>query len=372
MTPRRRHTPAPPPPRDHASAKQTRALVCALVVIVIACGALAHVRAATLDDYRGRVRAAYKLIEELWQATDPDEETPDAEHLEWERQMIARLHSTLPPRERVERAGGAVEVDNSWFQKELDAYVALPPDRIAEKETKLALVAERLRVLEAHLAAEAGAGARDKEAEKGRLQAIMRRAEYNEQAAKGGALAGVWKWLAELWEKLMPKRNPVTPGTSNVLSIVARVFVYALAVGLIVFLAWRYGPYVWNRFSTRRRGGGRAREARVVLGERLAPDQSASDLIAEAEALARAGDLRAAIRKAYIAVLCDLGDRHVIRLAQHKTNRDYLTSVRPLAELYATLRPLTLSFERHWYGSAPATDADWAEYRTLCQQSLRT
>jgi hypothetical protein len=154
------------------------------------------------------------------------------------------------------------------------------------------------------------------------------------------------------------------------LALVARLFVYALAAGLIVFVVWRYGPAVWGRIGARRARAGK-REARVVLGERLEADQSASDLISEAEALARAGDLRAAIRKAYIGVLCDLGDRHVIRLAQHKTNRDYLTSVRPRADLYGTMRPLTLNFERHWYGLAPANDADWAEYRSLCRQVLQ-
>jgi hypothetical protein len=83
-----------------------------------------------------------------------------------------------------------------------------------------------------------------------------------------------------------------------------------------------------------------------------------------------AGDLRGAIRKAYIAVLCELGDRKVIRLAQHKTNRDYLAGVRDRAELYGALRPLTHSFERHWYGFAPATPSDWDEYRALCNQAI--
>ncbi len=366
-------TPTTTPPR-RARARRTRAFVVTIALLAAACGALAPAAvAATFDDYRARVHSAYELISELWSAIDPDEVTLAREHVEWETQMVARLRSTLPPRERVERALGAVEVDNSWLHKELDAYVALPPDKMKEKETKLALVGERLRALETHLAGEAGAdaAARDKEAEKGRLQTILRRPEYNEEASKGGALDGLWKWLKELWDKLMPKRSPVGSGTANVLSVVARVFVYALAVGLIVFLIWRYGPYVWNRLSARRRGGAGARAARVVLGEQLAPDQSAADLISEAEALARAGDLRAAIRKAYIAVLCDLGDRRVIRLAQHKTNRDYLTSVRPLAELYGTMRPLTVGFERHWYGFAPATDADWAEYRTLCRQAIK-
>ena len=43
-------------------------------------------------------------------------------------------------------------------------------------------------------------------------------------------------------------------------------------------------------------------KARIVLGEKLEPDQSASDLLSAAEALARRGELRAAIRKAYIAL----------------------------------------------------------------------
>jgi hypothetical protein len=157
-------------------------------------------------------------------------------------------------------------------------------------------------------------------------------------------------------------------GVSGVFSVVARVFVYALAVGLIAFLAWRYGPLLWGRARVKRRE--RAREARVVLGERLAPDQTPADLIAEAERLARAGDLRGAIRKAYVAVLCELGDRHLIRLAQHKTNRDYLASLRDRAELYGAMYPLTHNFERHWYGLAPASDADWAEYRALCNRAM--
>lgn len=349
-------------------------IITIIALLVGACGALAPAAsAATFDDYRARLNSARKILSDLWSATDPDEGTPEAEHLEWEAQMIARLRSHLPPRERVERAGGAVEVDNSWLHKELDAYAALPPDKVKEKETKLALVGERLRSLAAHLAAEtaadAAAAARDKEAEKGRLQSILRRPEYNEDASKGGALDGLWEWIKSMLAKLLPQRSPVGSRTANIFSEIARGFVFALALGLIIFLGWRYGPYVWNSLRAPRRRS-RAREARVILGEQLAPDQSAADLISEAEALARAGQLRAAIRKAYIAVLCDLGDRRVIRLAQHKTNRDYLTSVRPLAELYATMRPLTTGFEQHWYGSAPATDADWAEYRTLCRRAL--
>ncbi|HEX7955777.1 MAG TPA: DUF4129 domain-containing protein, partial [Pyrinomonadaceae bacterium] len=115
------------------------------------------------------------------------------------------------------------------------------------------------------------------------------------------------------------------------------------------------------------------REARVVLGERLEADQTAADLLEEAERLARAGELRGAIRKAYVALLCELGDRGVVRLAQHKTNRDYLTAVRRAAApgLYTEMLPLTFDFEVHWYGLRDASDSDWERFRERCRKVLK-
>jgi hypothetical protein len=107
------------------------------------------------------------------------------------------------------------------------------------------------------------------------------------------------------------------------------------------------------------------------LGERLEPDATATDLLSEAEALARQGDLRAAIRKAYIALLVELGDRKLISLAHHKTNRDYLNSVRSIPDLHSQMRGLTDSFERHWYGFASATANDWQDFRAGYLAALR-
>jgi len=99
---------------------------------------------------------------------------------------------------------------------------------------------------------------------------------------------------------------------------------------------------VSRRFRrTRRPRVSKKRGARIVLGEQLKPDDTSSDLLSEAEALARRGELRAAIRKAYIALLVELGDRKVITLEQHKTNRDYLNSVRSIPLLHSTMRGLT-------------------------------
>jgi hypothetical protein len=149
----------------------------------------------------------------------------------------------------------------------------------------------------------------------------------------------------------------------------AQIFVYALAAAVLAFVFWKYGGSIWRRASRRRSDD--EREPRIVLGEVLGPDETPSDLLAEAERLALQGNLRGAIRKAYVALLCELGDRRIIRLAQHKTNRDYLDSLRrERAPLYRELQPLTLNFERHWYGDQLATADDWTNFRTRCRQAL--
>jgi hypothetical protein len=162
---------------------------------------------------------------------------------------------------------------------------------------------------------------------------------------------------------------PVQPGASPGVSRAAQIFVLALCLVVLAFVVRKY-------LARRARGvkATRPREPRVVLGEQLAPDQTAADLLSDAERLARTGDLRGAIRKAYVALLCELGDRRVIRLAQHKTNRDYLQAIRASAPpgLYTEMLPLTFNFELHWYGLQAAEENDWKDFHQRCRQVLKS
>jgi hypothetical protein len=115
----------------------------------------------------------------------------------------------------------------------------------------------------------------------------------------------------------------------------------------------------------------RRKEPRVILGETLAPYETADDLISQAERLAQSGDLRAAIRKGYIAVLAELSDRKVLGLASHKTNRDYLRDVRRREELYQPMSEMTNTFERHWYGDVPAAEEDWQDFRLKYSEAVK-
>jgi len=68
----------------------------------------------------------------------------------------------------------------------------------------------------------------------------------------------------------------------------------------------------------------------------------------------------------------ELGDRKLISLAQHKTNRDYLRSVTGSPTLYQNMRGLTESFERHWYGFAEAAPGDWQDFKAGYLAAIRT
>ena len=210
-------------------------------------------------------------------------------------------------------------------------------------------------------------GAR-KDDNKTRLAEILRRSEYSKQVEEGSAfnrlLNRFLRWLGSLF----PQTKPLQPGNAMALSRIAQVVVIGVSLAAIGFLIWKFVPrYLRNRSKKKAK-----REARIVLGERLEPDQTSADLLAQAESLSRSGDLRAAIRKAYIALLCELGDRKVISLAQHKTNRDYLGAVRDRPSLFLSMRGLTNSFEIHWYGFVPPGEDDWKEFRNGYQQALKT
>lgn len=357
-------------------APRANSLLSAFCLALLCCCAAAsspQADAASLEDYRARVSKAADALEELYWTFDVTDQSETQEFHARQAKTFADVRAALPATEKIEGAGAAYDVDNRWLHGELDLYAQIAPDRSDERDDLLYRLAARLRALNTQLAEAANAGGaqggRDKEAEKGRLQAILRRPEYNRQAAEDTALAGLWKKFREGMRNMLPQSRPLNPGTASAFSLVAQLFVFASTIALITFVVWKYGARLLprNRAQKKKPESG----ARVVLGERLAPGQTPAGLIGEAEALARAGDIRGAIRKAYIAVLFELGERNVLRLAAHKTNRDYLSAIRrERAALYGDMQPLTHNYERHWYGFAPATDADWQDFRSRCRKTV--
>lgn len=330
--------------------------------VVVFMAAASQVRAATLAEYRARVSEAATMVRQLqapraYVDSDGGASTDNA---------LTRLRTLLPKQERVELGGQIVEVNNSWLHEALEEFEKEQASEARSQEI-LDGISERLQALGQRIdEMQSAAASADKDANKARLAEILLRPEYNKEAAQGSAVTRLWERFLRWLSSLFPKTKPLQPGTGRALSGVAQVIVVALCLAVIAFFVWKFLP----RYLSSRGKKKTKREARIVLGERLEPDQTAADLLEQAEGLARAGDLRGAIRKAYIALLCELGDRKVISLAQHKTNRDYLMSVRHKTSLYQSMRRLTSSFELHWYGFVPPAPNDWDEFRVGCRNAV--
>jgi hypothetical protein len=313
-----------------------------------------------IEQYRSRLHDAALVLDELRES----EETVTADdYVTRMKAALVRVRELVPMEETIEWEGGRVKVNNSWLDEELKNYERTLEDGVAARiSQRLIALEDRLNELDGMDEGVAGA----KEAEKARLEAILRREEYREKTPE----KTLWERFKEWFNSLFPSRNPLQPGQSSWWSLVAMILIFGLAAGVLGYAIWKFVPFFerWRSSRVKRE----APRARIVLGEHLAPDQTGADLLDEAEALARKGELRAAIRKGYIALLCELGDRKVLALAQHKTNHDYLRAVREKRPLLNEMQKLTNSYENHWYGYVPANAHDWTAFRTGYQQTLKT
>lgn len=349
-------------PAIHKSGRKAPIAVVAAFV-VLSC--VASASAVTLENYRQQVSRARASVQELLAASADEYPSQRGQFI---AATIALVRAELPARETVLLGRQTVAVDNTWLHDALNDFEKVRSDNARRLEL-LAHIDERLRALGERLdEMQKGEASASKDDNKTRLAELLRRSEYNKQAEEGSALNRLLNRFLRWLSSLFPQAKPLQPGNAMALSRIAQVIVIGVSLVAIGFLIWKFAPrYLRNRRKKKTR-----REARIVLGERLEPDQTSADLLAQAELLARSGDLRAAIRKAYIALLCELGDRKVISLAQHKTNRDYLGAVRDRPSLFSSMRGLTNSFEIHWYGFVPATPDDWANFRAGYLNAVRS
>jgi hypothetical protein len=341
------------------STKQSRFLALATLLFLFP----ATVAAIPIAEYQQNIKNAIIALDTLSQS-DEDESTSDYEKRY--NQTLESVRAALPEHQTVESPEGACEVDNSWLHKELKELT-----EAVDRPEKLKQLLESLRAIEARVAEreDAASPAENKGWAKSRLESILARPEYATGARGPNAFTRLLQDLLRWLQNLFPKRSTMDPGRANVISRIAQILVILAALSVLGYVVKLLLP----RFKRlRKQKTPKKRKARIVLGERLEPEETASDLLSEAETLARNGDLRAAIRKAYIALLVELGDRKLISLAQHKTNRDYLNSLRSAPQLHSRMRGLTDSFERHWYGFAQATPNDWQDFRAAYLAALQT
>jgi hypothetical protein len=329
---------------------------CAVALVVLLFVYPARVAAIPISEYQQNLNDAIVALEELFELEeDEDVATSDYEtHL---NETLAGIRATLPSNQTVESDEEVYNVDNAWLHKAIDEL-----RQEASRSERIEQIIASLKAMVNRVAERQNAtkSLESKDAAKNRLQGILKRPEYDSALKGPNALSRLWRNFIEWLRNVLPKPRMSQPGPVGWLAVVAKILVVLAGLALLVFLI----KILTSRFRRSQTIKPRKKkEARIVLGERLEPEQTATDLLSEAEALARSGDLRAAIRKAYIALLVELGDRKIISLAQHKTNRDYLNSLRQLPPLHSRMSGLTESFERHWYGFVETSQTDWQNFR---------
>lgn len=338
------------------------AIRCVFSILLVTLGAGIS-SAKPLSEYQMQVKQSVSALDTLAQS---DEGETEAARLTRITETLAAVANAVPANEEVEWNESSFTVDNSWLHREIEKFEKLSA---AEQSKSLTLMTERLQALTNRLEeierAKAVSASKADAAKK--LGDILRRPEYSHNQKDVSALNRLGRDLLKWIESWFPKRQQMSPGRASLFTTFAQIFVVVLALAVIAYAVKLFLPRVFKKRGTRKKT---KRKPMIVLGEKLEPDQSSVDLLADAESLARRGELRAAIRKAYVALLVELGDRKIISLAQHKTNRDYLGAMRDLEPLYGNVKQLTDSFERHWYGFANATEADWLAFRTRYKQAL--
>ncbi len=170
-----------------------------------------------------------------------------------------------------------------------------------------------------------------------------------------GWLEPAGRWIRNLLDRL-PAATPApdtASGWPGLLPWIAGILI-AAAVAVVAYVVMR-----------RRRRETPAAAAVVTVAALPEDDSAAAEIPADrwieaARDLAARGDLRAAARAVYLAMLSYLGERRLIAPARSKSNRDYLRELRRKTaehpEIPARFEAGLAGFERVWYGRHPATE----------------
>lgn len=315
--------------------------------------------ASQVKDYVERLEKAEQLTDQLIDSEPASSEIIAA---------MGLVKQLVPAQEDVELDGQTIRTNNAWLHDAVNLVIKNAYGDEEQIRSMLIEIADRLYQLEQSVNTSLTSGDNTAQDQHALLAKILTRHEYLPEEQKETALKKwgkrVWKKIEELLMKLLAGRNPRVGSTGTATANIVRIAVIlvllaAASIGLVKLL---------RRLRKRQKAGDEVRE---VLGEELPDDVTPADLLHNANQLARAGDFRSAIRRTYIALLCDLEQRGKVRLHRSKTNRDYLDELKPQPSLYPTFSVMTSAFEHVWYGQEPATETEFNDFLTLYQDTVK-
>ncbi|MBL8204853.1 MAG: DUF4129 domain-containing protein [Blastocatellia bacterium] len=312
--------------------------------------------ATTLENYTRRVEEAAKLAADVVENDYSRDE---------EQELLRRLTDLIPSTEDVVRDAQGKDlthIDNAWLQQAIEKLDNEDDDarysHLSEITDRLSALSRTLRsTLEKQVAPEAIAT-------RERLQQILARNEYQPEEEKDSAIQA---WLKKIRQKMNELLAKLFFGNSSKSAPSAgslQAIRWLIILALVASLVWATILLV-RRFQLRQiqlkddRGDEAVLE---ILGEQFGADVSADDLLKTAAEMARKGEYRLAIRRAYLALLYELEQRGKLRLHRAKTNQDYLGELKNEPYIYPPVTTLTGHYERVWYGDGTATLEDYSGF----------
>lgn len=346
-----------------------------LKCLCVLCVFSGTIYARTLADYKEGINNTRQYLAVI---IYPDGEYTEEENNKFKQEFFDNIQKYVPAQEKIEIQGTTVETDNQWIYDKIGEYKDNSSADNSESADGQILILkeiyERLTAVELEIEKleNAADGGQTKDENKRKVSEILSREEYlkpqpQEESVFQKAVRKIKEWLNEMFPK-----SGINPGSTfeglGAFANVVKYLIYALIISAIGFAIYKFAPFFFNKYKSREK---HEKSERVILGEKLASDATAQSLFGDAENLAQQGDLRGAIRKGYIALLCELDDRKIVRLSKNKTNRDYLRDVRQNEEkLYVPVNGLTNNFERHWYGFDETNEKDWEEFRQNYRETV--
>src|SRR5262249_38705546 len=180
----------------------------------------------------------------------------------------------------------------------------------------------------------------------------------------GRKISRVWDAIGRFFRKLWPSMN-LSPGNAQSSTHSWKslrfwtMLLAVLVLGVGVVLVWRRQ----QRESTPLTVPVRTMKLPDLSDAAVASDRSEEDWFMLADRLEREGELRLAVRSAYLGLLAGLARREWLTIRRDRTNREYLDEFtrrwrrRPQAavdlrlEIPEKLRTSLRLFDRVWYGS---------------------
>ena len=197
------------------------------------------------------------------------------------------------------------------------------------------------------------------------LKDILSSPDYNRVYGKT-ATQTVWDWVRERIIDFFSwiGRYLRIPFGASAGRLVSFILAWAVVVAFVILVA-----KIIQRLTEAGRGG--AAEALPKGEDYDLP--SAGPLIRQAAELARVGDYRGAFRCAYIASISYLDEIKALRFERSRTNWEYLRELKDAGrdQQFTELRPLTLDFDRKFYGSEPCDQRDYENAVAVYQRIVQ-